>query len=232
MLPLVTIDRARLADGTEFVLARRGDEWMVRAGPHLLMSSRSHESENELATKALARATSPTCVLVGGLGLGFTLRAVLDRVTPAARVVVSEMVPELVTWNKQHVGDLANHPLADPRCEVIVGDVFDTIQQASNSFDVILLDVDNGPVAVSHTKNKRLYTQHGIQACRRALRAGGVLAVWSAGPNPQFQHDLQRARLAVEVVRVPAFKTGKARHVIFLATAIARNSSVAPKSDA
>jgi spermidine synthase len=219
MLPIVTVATARLADGTEFVLQRRGEEWMVRAGSHLLMSSRSHGSENELAAQAQSRVANPSRILVGGLGLGFTLRAVLDRASPTTRVTVAELVPELVAWNKEHVGALANHPLADPRCEVIVGDVFEIIQQASHTFDVILLDVDNGPVAVSHDKNKRLYSPHGIAACRRALRPGGVLALWAAGVDERYQRDLERARFTVEVVKVRAAQSGKARHVIFLATA-------------
>lgn len=219
MLPIVTLSTARLPDGTEFVLQRRGEEWMVRAGPHLLMSSRSHGSENDLAAQALARVASPSRVLVGGLGLGFTLRAVLDRVAPTTQVTVAELVPELVTWNQEHVGELANHPLSDARCEVIVGDVFETIQHAAHSFDAILLDIDNGPVAVSHEKNKRLYSPHGIAACRRALRSGGILALWSASADERYQRDLGRAGFKVEVVKVAATRSGRAKHVIFLATA-------------
>jgi spermidine synthase len=183
------------------------------------MSSRSHASEHELAVQALSRVANTSRVLVGGLGLGFTLRAVLDRVAPTTRVTVAELVPELVKWNEEHVGMLADHPLRDPRCEVIVGDVFEVIRQAPHGFDAVLLDVDNGPVAVSHDKNKRLYTSHGIAACRRALRPGGVLALWSAGADARYQRDLQRARFTVEVAKVAATNSGRAKHVIFVATA-------------
>jgi spermidine synthase len=219
MLPIVTIAAARLPDGTEFVLQRRGEEWMVRAGAQLLMSSRSHESENELAAQALIRVANPSRILVAGLGLGFTLRAVLDRVGATTRVAVAELVPELLGWNEQHVGALASHPLRDPRCDVIVGDVFETIQASKHEFDALLLDVDNGPAAVSHDRNKRLYTPHGIAACRRALRPAGVLALWSAGVDQRYQSDLERAGFVVEVVKVRATRSGKAQHIIFVAIA-------------
>ena len=217
MLKTETIDRAIMNDGTEFVLARHDDEWTVRVGDRLLMSSRMHDSEEALATHAIERAPDPDAVLVGGLGLGFTLRAVLDLVSEDAEVTVVELVPSLVDWNRDHVGILTDHPLDDPRCEVVVGDVFDTIKRSSRQFDVILLDVDNGPEALSSTMNSRLYGESGVRACYSALRSHGVLAVWSAGLDARFERRLARAGFDVDVVRVAAHHGSRARYVLFLA---------------
>ena len=217
MLESQTIDSAVMADGTEFVLARHADEWIVRVGGRTLMSSRMHDSEEALAEHALERVTDPRAILVGGLGLGFTLRAVLDRVSDDANVTVTELVPSLVGWNRAHVGALADHPLNDPRCEIVVGDVFDTIKRSPRKFDVILLDVDNGPEALSNAKNQRLYGEHGVRACRSALRGRGILAVWSAAPNARFERRLAAAGFDVEVMRVAAREGSRARHVLFLA---------------
>lgn len=218
MLPWTTVDRATVPDGAELVLARRGDEWVVRAGGRVLMSSRQHGSEEALAALALRRVARPRTVLLGGLGLGFTLRAALDRVPEDARVIVSELSPALVAWNREHVGHLAGHPLDDPRTRLQQGDVLARIAEAKGAFDAILLDVDNGPSAVAQPANDRLYGDRGIRACRDALRAGGVLAVWSAGPDERYRARLEKAGLAPEVVPVPA-RSGTARgvrHVVFL----------------
>lgn len=218
MLEAHTIATARVADGSEFVLVRQDQEWVVRVGGRVLMSSRMHDSEEALAEHALERADDPGSVLVGGLGLGFTLRAVLDRVAADAVVTVAELVPELVDWNRAHLTELHDHALDDPRCEVVVGDVFETIKRSSGAFDVILLDVDNGPVALSQAENQRLYSEHGVRACYAALAPYGVLAVWSAGPSPPFERRLLSAGFEVEVLRVAARKGSRARHVLFLAT--------------
>ncbi|MEO8877169.1 MAG: hypothetical protein ABI461_16365, partial [Polyangiaceae bacterium] len=170
MLESLVIDTARVEGGSEFVLARRDEEWIVRVDGRVLMSSRMHDSEEALAEHALERCEDPETVLVGGLGLGFTLREVLDRVSPDARVTVAELVPELVGWNRTHLAELHDHALDDPRCEVIVGDVFDHIKRSPRTYDVILLDVDNGPIALSSAKNQRLYADYGVRACHQALR--------------------------------------------------------------
>jgi spermidine synthase len=217
MLENEVIDAVTLGDGTEFVLARRADDWVVRAGGMLLMSSRMHDSEEELAALALARVPQPRSVLVGGLGLGYTLRAVLDRTGQQARVTVAELVPAVVEWNRTHVGALAGNPLSDPRAQVVVEDVFDAIARAERAFDVILLDVDNGPVGLSQARNQRLYGYRGVRSCLAALRPGGVLAVWSAGPNNRFERRLAEAGFKVEVLRPLARKGSRARHVVFLA---------------
>lgn len=217
MLETAAIDTVMTGDGTEFVLARRGDEWIVRAGGMLLMSSRMHDSEEALAKRALEQVAAPRAVLVGGLGLGYTLRAVLDRLPPDGRVTVAELVPAVVEWNRTHVSALAGNPLADPRAEVVVADVFETIGRARRAFDVILLDVDNGPVGLSQARNQRLYSHYGVRACYAALRPGGVLGVWSAGPNARFERRLAGAGFKVDVLRVIAREGSRGQHILFLA---------------
>jgi spermidine synthase len=217
MLESETIDSARVIGGSEFVLARHDEEWIVRVDGRVLMSSRMHDSEEALAEHALERCDDPGAVLVGGLGLGFTLRAVLDQVPADTKVTVAELVPELVGWNRTHLAQLNDHPLDDPRCEVVVGDVFETIKRSRDSFDVILLDVDNGPIALAQAKNQRIYSEHGVRTCYQALRPEGVLAVWSSGPNARFERRLAGAGFDVDVLRVAARVGSRARHVIFLA---------------
>jgi spermidine synthase len=222
VLTTETIATATQADGSVFVLARRGDEWLVRVDQTTLMSNRMHNSEEELATLALARVPSGTSVLIGGLGLGFTLRAALDTLPRDGKVTVLELVSELVGWNRDHLGVLNAHPLDDPRCEVIVGDVLDTIKRSANCYDAILLDVDNGPVALSSARNQRLYSERGVRACLAALRPNGVLAVWSAGPSARFERRLESLGADVESVRVLARKGARPQHVLFFAKARSR----------
>ena len=219
MKPWETVGRARVPDGSEMVLARRGDEWVVRASGRVLMTSRTHGSEEALAELALQRVARPRAVLVGGLGLGYTLRAALDRLAPDARVVVAELVPELVEWNRGPVAALAGRPLDDPRVRLAVGDVADRIAEARGAFDAILLDVDNSPSSMVMAGNDRLYGDRGVRACRRALRTGGVLAVWSAGTDPRYLARLRRAGFEAEERIVPARGQAGVRHFLFLARA-------------
>jgi predicted membrane-bound spermidine synthase len=215
VLPNETIDVATVGSN-EFVLARHGDEWVVRVNSRILMSSRMHASEESLAEHGLELFKEPRAVLVGGLGLGFTLRAVLDRVASDAVVTVAELVPELVGWNRKELAELNDHPLDDPRCHVVVGDVFETIKVARGAFDVILLDVDNGPIALSNASNQQLYGERGLRECHRALRPHGVLAVWAAGPSPRFERRFAGAGFDVKVMHVPVRPGARARHVLFL----------------
>lgn len=218
MLEWVTVDTARIAAGNEFVLARHDGDWVVRVDGRVLMSSRMYHSEIALADLALERAEDPETVLVGGLGLGFTLRAVLDACGLEAQVTVAEIVPELVEWNRTHLAGLHDHALDDPRVDVAVGDVHETLRRSRRRFDVILLDVDNGPMALSAAHNQVLYNDSGVRTCVEALRPGGVLAVWSAGPSAKYERRLQAAGLDVEVRKVSAREGSRAKHVVFLAT--------------
>jgi spermidine synthase len=222
MLDWPVVERARIPDGTELVLGRYGDDWVIRVGARVLMSNRMHDSEEALAQLALARAHQPRTVLVGGLGLGYTARAVLDAVGKDAEVTVLELVSELVDWNRQYVGAFARHPLADPRCLVVVGDVFDMLKSSPGTFDVILLDVDNGPQGLTQAKNQRLYGEGGVRVCLAALRPNGVLAVWSQGPNARYVRRLEKHSANVEVVSVSARLGSNMTHVVFLAKKDAR----------
>ena len=232
MKPWENIDRARAPDGTELILARRGDEWVVREGGRVLMSSRMHGSEEALATLALERVQHPRTVLIGGLGLGFTLRATLDLLGTDARVIVAEMVPELVAWNRGPVADLAGRPLEDPRVRLQMGDVSARIAEARSAYDAILLDVDNGPSALNHAANSVLYDAKGIARCRDALRAGGVLAVWAAGSDDRYLERLENAGFEAQARIVPARGSGQGgvRHVIFVAAKQAARA--APRQNA
>lgn len=217
MKPWETIEKALAPDGTEMVLARRDDEWVVRYGGKVLMSSRQHGSEEALASLALARAKQRRAVLVGGLGLGFTVRAALDRIPVDSKVVVAELTPALLDWNRRLVGKLAGRPLDDPRTHVHVGDAVARIQEAKRAYDAILLDIDNGPASMVHEENHRLYGPAGIAACREALRDGGVLAVWSAHHDDRYLQRLQRGGFEAEAKIVPARgDAGGLKHVIFL----------------
>lgn len=227
MLPFQTIAQAHLEDGSEFTLGKRGDEWELRAGPSTLMSSLAIASEVTLAEQTLRRVSSPRDVLVGGLGLGYTLRAVLDRVEATTNVAIAELVPELVEWNRVHLGHLANFPLQEPRCKVVVGDVLAHIKASPSAFDAIMLDVDNGPAALSTPRNQRLYSDRGTGYCRRALRPGGVLAVWSQGPCARYERTLIRSGFEVETLSVGAYETGSARHVLFMARVAASHADAA-----
>jgi spermidine synthase len=217
MLKWATVAAARVGNN-EFVLARHRDDWVVRVDQRILMSNRVHQSEIALAEHAMERVEEPLRVLVGGLGLGYTLRATLDLLPADGHVTVAELVPELVEWNRTLLHHLNDNALDDPRCDVVVGDAFDVISRSKRTFDVVLLDVDNGPQALSQAKNQRLYGNGGTRACWNALTPGGVLGVWSAGPNAKYAARLARSGFAAEVLRVPARTGGRASHVIFLGT--------------
>jgi spermidine synthase len=218
VIPWETLGRARAPDGAELILARRGDEHVIRVRGNDLMSSRLHGSEEkmaELACAPLARAAAPR-VLVGGLGMGYTLRAALDALPAGASVIVAELVPELVAWNRGPLAHLAGRPLEDPRVTLEVGDVGALLRRATVRFDAILLDVDNGPAALTRRANQVLYGATGLATARRALRRGGVFAVWSAAPDDLFRARLARAGFEVEVVAAPARgPAGGTRHTIF-----------------
>jgi spermidine synthase len=200
-------------------LTRLGNEYIILANGKPLMSSRMHGSEEALATLACRRARTmeQPCVLVGGLGMGFTLRATLDCLPPSASVVVAELVPAVVEWNRGRLATLAGQPLKDRRVRVFVGDVAVRLSSGAGQFDAILLDVDNGPAAFTSSDNSRLYDDRGLAAARAALKIGGVLAVWSAREDRKFEQRLRYGGFMVQVERVRArLKKGGPRHTIFL----------------
>jgi spermidine synthase len=223
MLPRKRIGSA-LIPGTkiELHLYQSGELYSIKiAGRGDLMNSRMHGSERalaELACAKIAGADKPR-LLIGGLGMGFTLAAALQAVGPHAEVVVAELVPEIVAWNRALIGAPAGRPLADPRSSVYVGDVADLIRRSAGGFDAILMDVDNGPEALVRAENDWLYSGDGLRAARAALRRGGVLAVWSAGPDRAFSNKLRQAGFGVSEHVVRPHRPGKGpRHVIWIAT--------------
>jgi spermidine synthase len=206
-------------DGTVLKLTRRDDEYIILADGKSLMSSRMHGSEEALATLACLRVRTleQPCVLIGGLGMGFTLRATLDLLPPVAIVVVAEMVPSVVEWNRGPLGPLAGHPLKDNRVRIEMCDVAVTLRSGYGKFDAVLLDVDNGPTAFTASNNAWLYDDRGIAAARRALKVDGVLAVWSARDDRKFEKRLRYGKFAVQVERVRGrLKKGGPHHTIFL----------------
>lgn len=220
MKPLEILGETVASDGADMKLTRRGNEYIILANGKSLMSSRMHGSEEALATLACQRARTleRPCVLVGGLGMGFTLRATLDFLPPDARVVVAELAPAVVEWNRGPLGLLAGHPLKDKRVRVELGNVAATLRSEPDQFDAVLLDVDNGPAAFTMPDNAGLYDDRGIAAARAALKSGGVLAVWSAREDRKFEQRLRYGGFTVQVERVRGrLKKGGPRHIIFLA---------------
>jgi spermidine synthase len=207
-------------DGSDLKLTRRTNEYIILANGKSLMSSRMHGSEEALATFAcrnLRTAERPS-VLIGGLGMGFTLRAALDLLPFDAKVVVAELVPAVVEWNHGPLGPLAKHPLKDKRVKVEVGNVSISIGARHSHFDAVLLDVDNGPSAFTTPENSLLYDDRGLATVRAALKSGGVLAIWSARDDRKFEQRLRYGGFVVEVERVRGrLSKGGPHHTIFLA---------------
>ena len=219
MKPWELLGETRTPDGETLTLMRQDREFVILANGKPLMSSRMHGSEEALASLGcahLAGAGEPR-VLVGGLGMGFTLAATLSGLPEAATVVVAELVAGVVEWNRGPLGAFAGRPLGDPRVEVVVGDVLDTLRAGAAQFDAVLLDVDNGPDAFTSARNSALYADRGLAAVRAALRPNGVLAVWSAWEDRKFEQRLRAGGFEVEVRRVRArLKKGGPWHTIFL----------------
>ena len=219
MKPWELLGQTRAPDGAELALTLRSGEYVILANGKSLMSSRMHGSEEALATFACARIRGRDAprILIGGLGMGFTLRAALDLLPPDGEVVVAELLPAVVEWNRGPLGPLAGHPLKDRRVRVEAGDVGATLRSSADAFDAILLDVDNGPAAFATSGNAGLYGDAGLASARTALRKGGVLAVWSAREDRKFEQRLRYAGFRVEVEAVRGrLKKGGPRHTIFL----------------
>jgi spermidine synthase len=219
MKPWELLGEARMPDGTDMKLQRRDTEYTIFAAGKILMSSRMHGSEEALASFACkrVRAVDEARVLIGGLGMGFTLRATLNLLPASATVVVAELQPAVVAWNRGPLGPLADHPLDDPRVRLEERDVALTLRSSERGqFDVVMLDVDNGPDAFASTGNTYLYGDTGLAAIRAALKPGGVLAVWSAWEDRKFEQRLRYGGFTVHVERVRArLKKGGPRHTLF-----------------
>jgi spermidine synthase len=220
MTPWTLIDSARVPRGAgPLGLYQRGTEYSIRIGGRELMNSRAHGSEEalaELACQRLERCTGPR-VLVGGLGMGYTLGAALRRLPETARVEVAELVPAVVAWNRGPLAGLAGDPLRDPRVTLYEGDVAARICDGRTTYDAIVLDVDNGPEGLTRKANDWLYALDGLAAARTALRPLGVLAIWSAGPDRTFAGRLVKVGFEVSEVRVRGYGRGGARHVVWVA---------------
>ncbi len=223
MLPRETIATARIPEGDTLTLVRHGTDHIVMLGRDELMGTRMRFSEEQLAELTIERLGKPNArLLIGGYGMGFTLRAALAALGPHGSVTVAEIVPEILDWAKGPLADLTGESLADPRARIELCDVAALIDDAgdgtSAAYDAILLDVDNGPDGIVRTGNERLYTRTGIARARDALNPGGLLAVWSAGPDPKFTRRLQDAGLEVEERFVRARPNNKGpRHTIWFA---------------
>ena len=221
MLPWIELGRAKVPGGDEFRLMQRGDEFTIFAGTIGLMSSRQSGSEEAMARVAAERigGRPKARVLIGGFGMGFTLRASLATFRPDAEIVVAELVPEIAgTWARGPLAHIHGTSLDDPRLTLKVGDVGAVMAGDAVKFDAILLDVDNGPEGLSRPGNDALYSHSGIAKAKAALRPGGMLAVWSVAPDPKFTKRLQQSGLKVEELKARAHGGKGARHVIWVGT--------------
>ena len=200
-------------------LHQRGDEYSIRVDNYELMNSRVHGSEDALATRALARLPDRSAirVLIGGLGMGFTLLAVLEEVGAKSEVVVSELVPAVVRWHRGPLAGVSAGALDDPRVAIREEDVASIIRAERNVWDAILLDVDNGPQALTSKGNDRLYSMTGLRASYDALRPGGILAIWSSGPDAAFLRRLQQAGFEAEEIRARSHRAKGSMYVIWVA---------------
>lgn len=222
MIPWTLIDTGKIpGTGDTLRLMQRGSEFSIMLGQNQLMSSRLSGSEVALATLACARTADRESrrILIGGLGMGFTLRAALVVAGAKARIVVAELVPAVIAWARGPLSGIFENALSDPRVELQQADVADLIRLKKSSYDAILLDVDNGPEGLTRASNDGLYNSSGLREAFVALRPGGVLAVWSGGPDDAFTQRLRRAGFSVEDIAIRASGARKgARHRIWLAT--------------
>jgi spermidine synthase len=221
MVPWQRLAQAEVpGEKVPLVLSRRDGEFAIRIGSRTLMSSRAHGSEEALAELACARIAVRTQarVLIGGLGMGYTLATALRQLAPSAQVEVAELIPAVVEWNRGPLEHLADRPLADRRVSVWVGDVADRIRAASAVYDAILLDVDNGPSGITRATNDWLYSVAGLGTAFVALRVGGVLGVWSVAPDRAFTRRLGQVGFGVKEEFVRARRTKGGRHTLWLGT--------------
>ena len=214
------VGTAEVPGGDELRLYRRGDDFIIAIDRNELMSSRMSGSEEALATMTCDRLRSPdkAHLLIGGYGMGFTLRAALATLGPDAKITVAELVPGIIDWARGPMAELGAGCLDDPRVELMLGDVSQAIGTATRRYDAILLDVDNGPDGLTREANEGLYSVAGLARAKAALRPGGILAIWSAAPDARFTRRLAAAGFQVDEVGVRARSNGKGpRHVIWFA---------------
>ncbi|MFA6154980.1 spermidine synthase [Mesorhizobium sp.] len=221
MIPWVELDSATTPDGArQLRLKRRGSEFSIMLGTNELMNSRLSGSEEALAKLTCARIAShrQPRILIGGLGMGFTLRAALAELANDAEIVVAELVPAVVAWARGPMAEVFGGCLDDPRVTIRETDVGELIRARPAAWDAILLDVDNGPEGIVHKSNDELYSARGLATARGALTPGGVLSVWSQGPDSGFARRLKQAGFTVEEINTRANGKRGARHVIWIAT--------------
>jgi spermidine synthase len=213
-----SVDTALMPGGKTISLNEHDGSYSIRVDGIDLMSTRRHASEEKMAELACAQAANKrgARVLIGGLGFGFTLKAALSALAADATVVMAEILAAVVAWNRNPSFPLAADAMADPRVIVLQKDVADVIGESLGSFDSIILDVDNGPVALSTEGNQRLYDFKGLRLIRAALRPGGCVAIWSAAPNPAFEKLMARAGFAVDVQRCRPHANSGGWHIIFV----------------
>ncbi len=222
MIPWSVLDVAKIpGEAGELRLKKRGTEFSIMLGTNELMNSRLSGSEEALARLSCEKlqAREKPRLLIGGLGMGFTLRAALAELGPEAQITVAELVPAVVAWARGPMAEIFGDSLTDPRVRICEEDVRHLIRSGRSSYDAILLDVDNGPEGLTRKANDSLYDLAGLSAARSALTPGGVLAVWSSAPDKHFSHRLRRAGFKVDEVSVRANGAGGgARHTIWIAT--------------
>lgn len=218
--PLERLDEALTPNGTRIVLYRHDGAYLIRADGVELMSTRRHLSEDRLAEVACApyRDLPRARVLIGGLGLGFTLREALRQLRHDAEVVVAEFVAEVITWNANPQYALSADAMSDPRVRIDHDDIVNVLRANPDRFDAIMLDTDNGPDGMLMSENARLYAMRGIATTVSALREGGTLAYWSVGDDPKFLDALRRSQLTVSTLRVRAHDTAGPMHTLYVAT--------------
>lgn len=219
MKKTILLDQATTPDGRPMTLHEHDGVFMIRVDGVELMSTRQHHSEEKLAELACARIgkqSGGAKVLIGGLGLGFTLRAALAALGPDATVVVVELMPAVIRWNEKPEYGLGADAMADPRVEVVAGDVVDVLKKSRSQFDAIILDVDNGASGLTAVANSRLYSATGLAMIRSALRPAGCLAVWSADADPAFVERMGQGGFAVTVERARTHPTGGSWNSLFI----------------
>jgi spermidine synthase len=219
LLPWIHLDTAAIPGGGALKLKRRGHEFSIMLGVNELMNSRLSGSEEALASLSAAKIAGRPAprVLIGGLGMGFTLRAALDALDASATVEVAELVPIVIAWARGPMAEVFAGSLTDSRAKIREGDVLAMIREGAGAYDAILLDVDNGPDGLTRKANDALYDAAGLTAAKKALKPGGVLAVWSSGPDENFTRRLRKAGFLVEENRVRAGRKRGARHMIWIA---------------